>query len=174
MTSLIATIILAAAPSDICPGPIVWHPHYPRSVEMKLGFRGDVDTLKVSHLTVTFNRDGFEKAKPGYSWHLANGRLETSRDITVGGVKLEAGTYSIKARKREDGKWELIADKAGRFQARLTDEARALKTEFKETREPKEHMTIDIHPHGAKDNTKLWLEVHMDRYVARSLVDIGK
>ena len=174
MSTLIATLLLAAAPIDVDLGPNTWHPHFPRSVEMRLGFGGDAPSIRVSHLTVTFDREGFEKAKPGYSWHLANGRLETEKAITIGGVKLKPGTYSIKARKRDDGKWELVADTAGRFKARLTDEARALKTEFSESKAPREHMTIDIHPHGAKDSTKLWLEVHMDKYIARSLVELEK
>lgn len=171
MTSLLATLVLAACPSsDPALDAIVWHPHFPRKVEVTLG----ADKVSVSHLTVTFDRAGFDKAKPGYSWHLANARLSTSRKLTIGGVKLDAGEYSIRARKTKDGSWELLADKPQRFARRATDDARALKTGFVKDAARMEHMSIDIHPSGDKSNTSLWLVVHMDTFVARSLVEIGE
>ena len=173
MTSLLASLLLAACPTSgadmNAPLP---HPHFPRTVEISLGMGADAEKVSVSHLTVTFDREGFDAAKTGYSWHLANARLKTSQSLTVGGVKLEAGEYSIRARKTDAGTWELLTDKPQRFGRRATDAAKALKTEFTKGAAKMEHMSIDIHPSGDKSNTSLWLVVHMDTYVARSLIVI--
>ena len=174
MTSLITTLVLAACPSlGEAIDPIVWHPHFPRKVEVTLGRGAQADKVSVSHLTVTFNRDGFDKAKPGYSWHLGNARLATTRALTIGGVKIDAGEHSIRARKTKGGSWELLVDKPQRFARNATDDAKALKTEFVKDAAKMEHMSIDIHPSGDKSSTTLWLVVHMDTFVARSLVDLG-
>lgn len=175
MTSLLATLVLAACPTpDAALDSIVLHPHFPRKVEITLGRGRSADKVSVSHLTVTFNKDGFETAKANYSWHLANARLSTTRALTVGGVKLDAGEHSIRARKKEDGTWELLADKPRGFARQASDDAKALKTVFVKKAPKMEHMTIDIHPSGDKSNTSLWLVVHMDTYIAKALVELDK
>ena len=173
MFSVLAIILFnvsVATPRE--PAFVTYHPHFPRKVEVSLGMGRDADKVSVSHLTVTLNEPEFKKAKPGFSWHLANARLTTSRPLKIGGVALEPGDHSIRARKGEGGTWTLLADTPQRFARKATKDARALRTEFIPDSPKMEHMTIDIHPSGDKSNTTLWLVVHMGTYVARSLVEL--
>ena len=62
-----------------------FHPHFPKRVEMSLGFKPDAPKITVSHITATFDKDGFEKMPAGGAWHLANGHFETTADVKVGG-----------------------------------------------------------------------------------------
>ncbi len=151
---------------------VIYHPHFPRKVEVSLGMGREAEKVSVSHLTVTLDEEGFKKAAPGFSWHLANARLTTSRPLKVGGVTLKPGEHSIRARKNDDGTWSLLSDSPQRFARKATKDARALRTEFIPDSHKMEHMTIDIHPSGDKSETTLWLVVHMGSYIARSLVEL--
>lgn len=171
MSPLIASLLLLAIPApDAAVDPIVWHPHFNRTVEVKIR---NGPTMKVSHITVTFNKEGFEKMKPGGAWHLGNTHFETSEKVTVGGQTVAAGKHSIKGRKKQDGTWELVIGKASRFSSRISDDAKSLKTEFVKKASMMEHLNVDIHPTGEKSSTTMWLVVHFNTYICRSKIDIG-
>jgi hypothetical protein len=145
------------------------HPHYPRKVEIELP---GGQSMSVSHLTVTFDKEGFEKTPAGGTWHLANGQFETTASVKLGGQTLEPGKHSLKARKRDDGTWELVIDAPGRFAKKLTAAARPLKTDFVQKAPLMEHLSIDIHPSGDKEHTRLWLNVHFATYIARTAIEL--
>lgn len=148
------------------------HPHFPKKVEMSLGFSQDAPKISVSHLTVTFNRDGFKKMPDGGAWHLANGKLRTEADVKIGGHDVEYGNYRLLARKAGD-KWELVLDPIGRdFSTDISEEALTLKTDFRKSKARQEHLRIDLQPSGVEDAMVLQLEVHFDDYVAIAKIEI--
>lgn len=150
-----------------------FHPHFPKRVEMSLGFGEDAPTIAVSHITASFNKEGFEKMPVGGVWHLANGHFETSTEVKVGGKAIAAGTYRLLARKRTEDKWELVLDpKDAQFSATVSEDAIALETEFKRDGTPKEHLLIDLRPSGEKDATVLHLVVQFDEWTATSLIEV--
>lgn len=161
-----------AAPTPSPAAAVLRHPHFPKRVEMSLGFSPDAPKVAVSHLTVTFDRDGFAAMAEGGTWHLANGKLETGADIRVGGHDVAAGTYRLLARKTADS-WELVLDPKGRdFSRDLSDEAFALTTEFRESPIRQEHLRIDLQPSGDAETLALHLEVHFDDYVATAVLEV--
>ena len=86
---------------------------------------------------------------------------------------MKAGVYRLLARKRDDGKWELVLDpEDAQFSRKITEGAMALKTDFKKGREAKEHLLIDLRPSGEKQKTVLHLVVHFDEWTARSLIEL--
>lgn len=149
------------------------HPHYPKTVELALGFAADADRLSVSHLTVTFDKDGCDEMAVGGAWHLANAHFKTPIDLTVGGVEVAAGDHRLLARKLEGGDWELVLDPVeGQFSSQISDEARALETRFLRGQPISEHLRVDLQPAGDDSDTTLYLEVHFDEYSARALIEL--
>lgn len=143
------------------------HPHFPKKVEMQLGFDPSAGSLSVSHLTVTFDKEGFEQMPAGGAWHLANGHFTTTETVTVGGRKVEPGDYRLLARKKQSGEWELMLDPGGKdFSREMTTDAVALETEFKKEQPLHEHMRIDLQPSGNEENAVIHLEVHFDTFAA--------
>lgn len=176
MPHLVAMLALLSPVEPTFDPGVYRHPHCPKKVEINVprpGRRGRVK-MSVSHLTVTFNKDGFAAAKKGQTWHLANSHFVTEGDVKVGGHDVAAGDYSLLARKVSDDKWELVLDTGGRFRRKVTENARALKTEFLKDQPLHEHLRVDINPAGDEGDRKLtvFLEVHFDRYLARALVEI--
>ncbi|MFG0319762.1 MAG: hypothetical protein ACF8XB_21000 [Planctomycetota bacterium JB042] len=168
---LLALLALLAPPPPAA--AVVRHPHFPKTVELALGFSDDAPRVSVSHLTVTFDADGFESMAAGGTWHLANARLRTPVDLIVGGRAVAPGEHRLLARKEEGGDWELVLDPTGKpFSRELSEEAVALDTEFLRDRPRHEHLRIDLAPTGDGDDTTLRLEVHFDTYVARCAVEI--
>ncbi len=151
----------------------LFHPHFPKRVEMSLGFGDDAPTIAVSHITASFDKDGFEQMPAGGAWHLANGHLETTADVKIGGHEIDAGTYRLLARKRSDEKWELVLDpKDAQFSREISEGAMALATKFEKEGAPKEHLLIDLRPSGEKEATVLHLVVQFDQWSATSLIEI--
>ncbi len=166
------TLIAAALCAPLLPTAIR-HPHFPKKVELSLGFGGQAPKLTVSHLTVTFDAAGFEKMPTGGSWHLANGKFETGVDLTVGGQEVAKGSYRLLARKVESGDWELVLDPKGDdFSNTISDEALALETDFQQDRPLHEHMRIDFRPTGDQTDTTLHLEVHFDTFAAVCVIEV--
>lgn len=148
----------------------LYHPHFQKKLEVTLPEKGL--TLKLSHLTATFNREGFETMADGKGWHLANAHVEFDKPVVVGGVSLQAGSYAIKARKLKGGDWELVVDEKGRFSARFSDQAKALKSTFTKGNPTYEHLNMDIQPSGNKTSTQLYLDVRFDEFRLRTAIDI--
>lgn len=149
----------------------VFHPHFPKTIEMTLGIEGDPPKLSVSHLTVTFDRAGFEKAKAGDVWHFANGHFKTPVALKVGGKDVPPGNYRLLARKTEKA-WELLLDPKGKdFSRDVSGDAIALDTRFEPGHEVNEHLRLDLQPSGAKDKTELRLEAHFDQYLAYATLE---
>lgn len=174
--ALVAATTLAPTASPMAatePAAAIFrHPHFPKRVEMSLGFAQDAPKISVSHLTVTFNREGFEEMADGGAWHLANGKLQTDVDVKIGGHDVEAGKYRLLARKSGDA-WELVLDPTGRdFSTTISEEAFALKTDFRKAKERQEHLRIDLQPSGIDDAVVLQLEVHFDDYVAIAQIEV--
>ena len=154
---------------------VLRHPHFPKTVTMSLGFGDDAKKMSVSHLTVTFDRKGFEEMPVGGAWHLANGQFKTEVDVTVGGHDLTAGQYRLLARKAEGDQWELVLDPTGRpFSRDISDEAVALETRFLADQPKQEHLRCDIQPTGDEDALALQLEVHFDTYTAIAEIELGQ
>jgi Protein of unknown function (DUF2911) len=149
----------------------VAHPHFPKTVEMRMGFEKDAPTIKVEHLTVTFNKDGFEKAKAGDTWHLAGAKFTAGLDVEIGGKTIAKGEYALMTRKTEKGEWELILDPEGKpFQRTASEKAIAIAAKFESGKPVQEHLRIDLQPSGDKENVALNLEVHFDQYAATARV----
>lgn len=150
------------------------HPHFQKKVEVVLpgGEQKDPLKLSVTHLTATFDEKGFLEMPPGKGWHLANAHLQVSAPVKIGGQAIEAGTYRLLARKTAEGPWELVIDGDAKFSSRFSDQAKALKTEFKTEQVPREHLNIDLHPSGEKDQTVLFLEVHFHQTLARCRIEV--
>jgi hypothetical protein len=147
------------------------HPHFPKTVEMRMGFEKDAPTIKVEHLTVTFNKDGFENAKTGDTWHLAGAKLTAGLDVEIGGKAIAKGEYALLTRKTEKGVWELMLDPEGKpFQRTLSEKAIALETKFETGKPVQEHLRIDLQPSGDKEHVALNLEVHFDQYQATARI----
>lgn len=150
------------------------HPHFPKIVTMRMGFEKDAPTIQVEHLTVTFNKDGFEKAKAGDTWHLAGAKLTSELDVEIGGKAIAKGEYALLTRKTEKGEWELVLDPEGKpFQRTLSEKAIALATKFETGKPVQEHLRIDLQPSGDKEHVALNLEVHFDQYQATATVAVG-
>lgn len=149
------------------------HPHFPKTVTMSLGFGEEAPKISVSHLTATFDRDGFEKMPAGGAWHLANGKFECGTDLLVGEESVPEGRYRLLARKQVKGDWELVLDPAeGDFNATISDKAIVLKTRFLKQQPLSEHLRIDLQPAGDQQDTTLNLEVHFDTYAAVAAIEV--
>src|SRR5690606_24161942 len=150
------------------------HPHFPKTVSLRLGLEEDAPALSVSHLTVTFDAEGFSSLEEGGAWHLANARLDTPVDLVVGGQAVAAGGHRLLARKAVggEGAWELVLDPEGKpFSSVISSHAVALDTRFLRDRPRQEHLRVDLQPTGDEDETTLFLEVHFDTYLARAVVE---
>ena len=93
---------VVASMAAVAPSPAPVHPHFNKKVEVRLR---DGITLTVSHITVTFDKEGAAEMPVGGSWHLGNAHLEISHDLTIGGQAVKAGRHAIKAKKTGDGTW---------------------------------------------------------------------
>ncbi len=149
------------------------HPHFPKTVEMKLGFTKDAPTIKVSHITVSFDQALFEQTKEGDVWHLGGASLETSADVKIGGHEVGKGSYRLLTRKTKSGDWELLLDKGGKpFSKDLTPDAFAIATTFEKGQPKHEHLQLDLQPSGDKSATVLNLEAHFGEFRATSKIDV--
>lgn len=145
------------------------HPHFPKRVEFALGFAPDAPRLAVWHITVTFDRDGFEAVPVGGSWHLGNAHFETPVALRCGEVPIPEGRYRLLARKRSAEAWELLLDPRGRpFEPEPSEEAIALPTTFREVASVEPHLRIDLHPSGDEKRPAIGLRVAFDRYRAEA------
>tara|TARA_R110002072_G_scaffold228234_6_gene385156 strand:+ start:37691 stop:38269 length:579 start_codon:yes stop_codon:yes gene_type:complete len=160
----------AIAPGDYAPAPLP-HPHFPKTLNCKLPKGLEIT---VSHLTVTFNKEGAKKMPVGGAWHLAGATFESTGDLVIGGEQVKAGKYALSARKAKEG-WELTLHEGKGF-SRPSKKVTviALKTEFTADTLLFEHLNCDIQPGGDKDNTKLFLDVRFDTMLARVLIEIPK
>ena len=160
--------ILAVALSTLA----LAHPHFPKKIEMTLGFDADAPIVGVTYNTVTFNKEGFEKAKEGDVWHLAGAGFETTDPIKVGGKEIKNGKYRLLTRLTKSGDWELVIDAGGApFDPKLSDRAVAIATKFEKGQPVQEHLRIDLQPSGDKSATAIFLEVHFDQYKATSRIE---
>jgi len=143
------------------------HPHFPKTLNCELSKRL---TITLSHLTVTFDKEGAKKMPVGGSWHLAGATFESTGDLVIGGQKMKAGKYALSARKVKKG-WELTLHDGKGF-SKPGEDAVALKTEWTENTLLFEHLNCDIQPGGDKEHTKLFLDVRFDTMLARVLIEI--
>lgn len=158
----------ATEPGDYAPAPLP-HPHFPKTLICKLPKGLEIT---VSHLTVTFNKEGAEKMSVGSAWHLAGATFETTGDLVIGGQDVKAGKYALSARKAKKG-WELTLHQGKGFSRPKKDTpVLALKTDFTADTVLFEHLNCDIQPGGDKKNTQLFLDVRFDKMLARALIEI--
>ncbi len=165
----LALVPLALAPVTAPTAPPLPHPHFPKTLICAVP---DGPTITVKHLTVTFDKEGAKKMRPGQSWHLAGATLQTDRALLVGGRRFGAGTYALSARKAKAG-WELTLHEGKGF-SRPGEDVAALATEFRADAERFEHLSCDIQPGGDKQNTQLFLDVRFDELLARCLIELPK
>ena len=154
-------------PSEAAAAP---HPHFPKTLTCAIP---DGPKITIEHLTVTFDKEGAAKMKPGQAWHLAGATFETSADVVVGGRAVAAGKYALSARKAEKGGWVLTLHK-GRGFSRPEADVAALATEFTSRTLKFEHLSCDIQPGGDKSDTRLFLDVRFDEMLARCLIELPK
>jgi hypothetical protein len=155
--------------TDAAPAAPKRHPHFQKRVEADVA----PDTrISVEYQTVTFGAEAADALRVGQTWHLASTHFETTTDLEVGGVALPAGRYALKTRKEKDGQWSLVIDEAAPFRSRLSDAARFPKTEFTDGLEVCEHLHVDVHPAGDKENVAVFLEVRFDTMRARCRIDL--
>ena len=76
------------------------------------------------------------------------------------------------AKKEEKGAWSLVLDAPSRFDARLSETAVVLDTEFDPKTVRFEHLSVDVHPAGDKEETTLHLDVRFDEMLARCLIEL--
>lgn len=149
------------------------HPHFKKTVEMALGSAADAPKLSLSHLTVTFDKAGFEAAKEGAVWHFANGHLTVPVDLKIGGKDVKKGEYRLLTRKLKDGNWELVLDPGGdAFKRELSKDAFAIDTTFTAKQPVQEHLRLDLQPSGDKEHTSINLEAHFDQYLATAKIEL--
>ncbi|MEM7203347.1 MAG: hypothetical protein AAF628_23995 [Planctomycetota bacterium] len=98
---------------------------------------------------------------------IAQTPLEPIHHFPTGGVDVPAGKYSAKARKTDDAHWELVLDAPSRFSRKLSDDAKPLQTHFAADHPDFEHLSLDIHPAGDKDQAKLFLDARFHTQLAR-------
>jgi hypothetical protein len=158
----------AIAPSDYTSAPLP-HPHFPKTLNCKLPKGLEIT---ISHLTVTFNKEGAKKMPVGGAWHLAGATFESTGDLVIGGQDVKAGKYALSARKAKLG-WELtLHDGKGFSRPKKDTTVFALQTECTLDTLLFEHLNCDIQPGGDKENTKLFLDVRFDTMLARVLIEI--
>ena len=158
----------AIAPSDYTSAPLP-HPHFPKTLNCKLPKGLEIT---ISHLTVTFNKEGAKKMPVGGAWHLAGATFESTGDLVIGGQDVKAGKYALSARKAKLG-WELTLHDGKGFSRPKKDTAVfALQTECTLDTLLFEHLNCDIQPGGDKENKKLFLDVRFDTILARVLIEI--
>lgn len=158
----------AIAPGDYAPAPLP-HPHFPKTLNCKLPKGLEIT---VSHMTVTFNKEGAKKMPVGGAWHLAGATFESTGDLVIGGQDVKAGKYALSARKTKKG-WELTLHEGKGFsRPKKGAAAFTLTTECTLDTVLFEHLNCDIQPGGDKENTKLFLDVRFDTMLARVLIEI--
>lgn len=168
MTEAGTGLVLASSVDVSAPLP---HPHFPKTLTCKLPKGLEIT---ISHLTVTFNKDGAKKLPVGGAWHLAGATFESTGDLVIGGEQVKAGKYALSAKKAKQG-WELtLHDGEGFSRPGQATAAIVLKTEFTADTLLFEHLNCDIQPGGDKKNTKLFLDVRFDTMLARVLIEIPK
>jgi len=155
-------------PTHPTPGE-VFHPHFPKVLECRLAKEL---TITLRYQTVTFNKEGAEKMKPGQAWHLAGASFESTGDLVIGGEEVKAGKYALSGRKTEDAGWELVLHPGRGFSTQIGDDAHVLATRVDKNAPLFEHLSIDIQPSGDKKNTTLHLDVRFDTLLATALIEI--
>lgn len=171
----VRSFVLAAAALGTLAALAFAHPHFPKTVEMKLGMTDDAPSIKVSHLTVTFDQALFDKTKDGDVWHMAGASLDTTADVKIGGHAVAKGHYRLLTRKAKNGEWELVLDAGGKaFSRDLSDQAFALATTFEKGQPVQEHLRLDLQPSGDKHATVLNLEAHFGEFKATSKIEVAE
>lgn len=151
--------------------PVVRHPHFPKTLECRVA-KGL--TVTIGYQTVTFDKEGAKKMKPGQAWHLAGATFATTGDLIIGGEKVPAGKYALSVRKTEGDGWELTLHEGHGFSRPQGDTVLALETKLDNKSLLYEHMNIDVQPAGDKAHTRLNLEVRFDTMWATALIEIPK
>ncbi|MEO6596760.1 MAG: DUF2911 domain-containing protein [Planctomycetota bacterium] len=148
-----------------------FHPHFPKTLECTVS-----KDLKVTvrYQTVTFDAAGAEKMEAGKAWHLAGAVFETTADLVIGGRDVKAGKYALSTRKTKDKTWELTLHEGQGFSTKIPENAHVLATKFTADSTLYEHLNIDVQPAGDKEHTRLQLEVHFDKMLATTLIELPK
>ena len=171
VVAVLAVLAIAFAPMpESIDASAPRHPHFQKKLEARVS--RDV-TITVTYQTVTFDKAGAKKMKPGKSWHLAGATIETTSDVDIGGQKVAAGTYALSVMKAKGGKWNLTLHK-GRGFSRPGQDAKVLKTRFMNNAPLFEHMNIDVQPAGDKEHTTLHLDVRFDKLLASATITVPK
>ncbi len=153
----------------------VAHPHFPKTVEMKLGMDPNSPSIKLEHLTVSFNKELADKMKDGDVWHMAGASLDATADVKIGGKAVAKGHYRLLTRKVKGGDYELVLDPGGKpFSRDLSDKAMALETKFEKGQPVQEHLRLDLQPSGDKTKTVLNLEAHFSEFKAVSKIEVSE
>jgi hypothetical protein len=85
-------------------GTIVAHPHFNKTVTAAVkGLE-----LKLSYFTLPYNAKHLEGIKEGFVFHCGRAKLNVAGEITVGGTKLAAGTYLLRAKAKSADEWTLV------------------------------------------------------------------
>ncbi|MCR9245062.1 MAG: DUF2911 domain-containing protein [bacterium] len=161
-------LALTVAAVDWSPPPII-HPHFLKKLECRVSREL---SITVRYQTVTFDKAGAAKMKPGQAWHLAGANIETTGDLVIGGKAVPAGRYALSARKVKDDGWELTMHEGRGFSLPRGEEVHVLATKLDTDSLLFEHMNIDVQPAGDKEHTRLQLEVRFDKMWATTLIEV--
>ena len=141
----------------ILPLSAISHPHFFK--EVRFSFDRDKDSkhsIVVSHITVPFNEIATASLPEGGDWHLGFAKLEIGVDIEMGESTLESGVYSLKVKRTSETKWSLFLVPDGKDGE---DEEIPLECQVSSDLPDEDHLSISIHPVGAKDETQIVLDV---------------
>lgn len=80
------------------------HPHFNKTVTAAVkGLE-----LKLTYFTLPYNAKHLEGIKEGFVFHCGRAKLSVAGQMTVGGTKLEAGTYLLRAKAKSADEWTLV------------------------------------------------------------------
>ena len=137
--------------------PCFSHPHYFK--EVRFSFEREADSgkwISASHITVPYNEIAAGSLEDGKSWHLGFAKIEVGTDMTLGGAAVVPGQYSLNVLKGEGEAWSLFLKPEAEDEK---DEQLPLEGELITDLDSKEHLIIEIHPIGDKEETQVVLEV---------------
>ncbi|MCA9437707.1 MAG: hypothetical protein KC978_18120 [Candidatus Omnitrophica bacterium] len=149
--------------------PCFSHPHFFKEVRFAFERGSDTDQwISVSHITVPYNEIAAGSLPSGESWHLGFAMLKTGTKMKIGSTEIEAGEYTLNAKRESESDWSLLLLPKGK---EGSDNQIHLKGELIDGLENEEHLTIEIHPVGDKEHTQVVLEVRFGPYSIQAPIE---
>ncbi|MDA2923150.1 hypothetical protein MYX65_00585 [Acidobacteria bacterium AH-259-L09] len=142
------------------------HPHFQKSVIMKLG---DVEA-KVVFTTLPANEEHVANVTVG-EFNVGFARLTLSGDITAGDVTIPAGEYSIGAIKNGDNDWTLaVHPRLGRGETADMSKVIKLDSMYSASQGKSAHIVFDVAPgHGKLEGRAVLVWHFGSHYLAGAL-----